>query len=245
MQFWSIVRYVAGLVRVILLPRWIREGRLSHRLAVGLTLLLLFIELLPTENPLKQEAHRVYTAGAATVAGTIDATWRPRLQAAVALGDLRAELDRLYWLEAETTVMYEHQLARQAHVEAQIAAHSGNALDLARRAAATPGPNGPTRSYQQATSELAALEQELQHVQQMAAYYATTAQQTTSLRLEAEAGRQRLLDYLEMLDTTGAYANPGAEAAAVELLRDEFDRRRRIILERSRLESHLAESPLR
>ena len=255
MPFWWLVRRLAAVVRRVLLPRWLCEGRLSHRLALLLTLLLLAVELLPATNPAKVEAHALYMAGAATLAGWFDATWRPRLAATAALGELAAELDRLYWVEADAGVLADAQRARAAQLEAEIArlretldnfttSQPAGTFSMDRDGRLV-APSAVAGRWEQLARELAAAEAELAHVQRLLELANESYQQAQTLRLEAEVSRQRLEDYLALFNTASVYdAASTSLPDAANALEQELERRRRIAIERARVEAALSASPL-
>jgi len=255
MFLWRLLRWLTSVMRQILLPQCVSDGRLSHRLALLLMLLVLAIECLPATSPIKGEAHAFYTASAATIVGWFDAAWRPRLKSAAALGELVAELDRLYWLEAEAQTLLASQLVRGAELEAESlrlldeagslsAAKSSRSFHRDRDNTLSALTSG-TSQLDQLTRDLSVVEAELAHVRRLAEWSVETVQRVQTLRQEAEASRQRLEDYLALFNTADVFDTLGVEGHGdPDTLARELERRQRIADERAKLQAAMSASPL-
>ena len=228
MFMWRIVAGLVVFLQGILFPRWLYQGRRSRRLILLLMLLLLAVEFLPATHPLKVEIHAFYAERAATVAGWYDAGWRPRLQAAAAMGALAAELDRQYWLEADTTVLLQIHTARAAQWEVGVARlHQELHEGIEKQ-----------RQFEVAQAELA-------RSYQMVESLTAARQRIQALRLDTETGLRRLDDHLALLNTVTIYEMPALmENGRTHVLEQELERRRRIAHQRAQLEASLAASPV-
>ena len=166
-----------------------------------------------------------------------------------------AEIDRLYWLEAEAQTLLASQLVRGAELEAEAlrlrdeagslsAAQSPRSLRRDRDNTPSAMTSG-TSQLDQLTRDLSVTEAELAHVRRLAEWSVETVQRVQTLRQEAEASRQRLEDYLALFNTAGVFDTLGVEGYGdPDALARELERRQRIADERAQLQAALSASPL-